>query len=133
MDEFIGGLINTLFCFIYSSLYAMVVTYIAQLRGKISRLMMENVNLFDKMHEGMIVVSAEDSLNLRFASKPAISLLKQKPESEVGGTVVVADGLSSDASKDHISASDLKKKLFEPVSMTLSVAENLQSEQRQTF
>ena len=95
--------------------------------------MMENFNLFDKMHEGMVVVSAENSLNLRFASKPAISLLKQKPESEVRSTFVVDGGLSPDSREDRIGASDLKKKLFEPVSMTISGAENLQSEQRHSL
>lgn len=38
----------------------MVVTYIAQIRGKMSQLLIENLNLLNKMHEGIIVVSEKD-------------------------------------------------------------------------
>ena len=33
--------------------------------------MTENMNLFDRMHEGLVVVSEEDQ-TLQFASKPAV-------------------------------------------------------------
>ena len=45
----------------------MVVTYIAQIRGKMSQLLIENLNLLNKMHEGIIVVSEKDQ-SLKFAS-----------------------------------------------------------------
>ena len=45
----------------------MIVTYIAQIRGKMSLLMKENLNLLNKMHEGIIVVSEKDK-SLQFAS-----------------------------------------------------------------
>ena len=38
--------------------------------------MIENMKLIDKMHEGIIVVSEKDH-DIKFANKPAISLLKQ--------------------------------------------------------
>ena len=38
----------------------MVVTYIAQIRGKMSQLLIENLSLLNKMHEGIIVVSEKD-------------------------------------------------------------------------
>ena len=38
----------------------MVVTYIAQIRGKMSQLLIENLNLLNKMHEGIILVSEKD-------------------------------------------------------------------------
>lgn len=39
---------------------------------------MENLNLLNKMHEGLIVVEDND-LELKIASMPAIHLLKQLP------------------------------------------------------
>lgn len=58
---------------------SMVVTYIAQLKGKMSKLMKENLNLLNKMNEGLIVVSEKDR-SLQFASNPAVRLLKQLPQ-----------------------------------------------------
>ena len=56
----IGKLLNSLFLFLILSIVGMVVTYIAQIRGKMSRLLIENLNLLNKMHEGIIVVSEKD-------------------------------------------------------------------------
>lgn len=50
---------------------SLIVTYIAQIRGKIGTLMFENLNLLDGMHEGLIVLSSDDNLTLQFANKPA--------------------------------------------------------------
>ena len=63
-----------LLIFIALSFMAMVVTYIAQIRHKMNRLMGENLNLFDKMHEGIIVLSKQDRV-IQFASRPAVKLL----------------------------------------------------------
>ncbi len=38
---------------------AMLSTYVAVLRGRITNLMTENVNLFDKMSEGLIVLARD--------------------------------------------------------------------------
>ena len=63
------------------TLFWMVMTYIAQIKGQLLQLMTENMNLFDKMHEGLVVVS-EDDQTLQFASKSAVSLLTEKPVKE---------------------------------------------------
>ena len=55
----------------------MLLTYIAQIRGRMAYLVVENLNLLDKMHEGLIVVSKAD-LTLKFASKPAVRLFKSE-------------------------------------------------------
>lgn len=43
-----------------------------------SKLIIENLNLLNKMHEGLIVVSKKDRA-LKFASRPAIRYLNTKP------------------------------------------------------
>ena len=62
-------------CFILLTTVAMLTTYIAQIRGKISYLVVENLKLLNKMHEGLVVVSETD-MSLKFASLPAIRILK---------------------------------------------------------
>ena len=56
----IGKLLNSLFLFQMCSIFSMLVTYIVQIRGKMSQLFLENLNLLNKMHEGIIVVSEKD-------------------------------------------------------------------------
>ena len=56
----------------------MLLAYIARIRGKLSYLVIENMNLLNKMSEGLIVMSESD-LSLRFASLPAVRLMKQLP------------------------------------------------------
>lgn len=56
----------------------MLLAYIARIRGKLSYLVIENMNLLNKMSEGLIVLSESD-LSLRFASLPAVRLMKQLP------------------------------------------------------
>jgi len=63
------------------TLLGMVVVYIVQIKGQLVKLMVENLNLLDKMDEGLIVISEKD-LSIRFASRPAVALLKQLPKSE---------------------------------------------------
>ena len=41
----------------------MIITYIVRIRGKMAYLVIENLNLLNKMHEGLIVVE-EDNLSL---------------------------------------------------------------------
>ena len=61
--------------FVTSTLLSMMLTYIAQIRGGMVKLMAENLNLLDRMHEGLIVISEKD-YSLQFASRPAVELLK---------------------------------------------------------
>ena len=48
---------NALFGTAIMVLLATLVTYVAVLRGNLANLMNENIKLFDKMSEGMIVLS----------------------------------------------------------------------------
>ena len=71
----LSKLFNVVSLLIFITLIGMLVTYIAHIKGKMNQLMVENLNLLDRMHEGLIVVSEKDR-NLKFASDPAIRLLK---------------------------------------------------------
>jgi len=62
--------------FIFLSTFSMVITYIARTRGKMNFLIIENHNLLNKMHEGLVLVDEED-MNLTFATTPAATLLTQ--------------------------------------------------------
>ena len=53
-------ILNCVVIFIYCTMLGMIVTYVAQIRGKMSTLMIENLNLLNKMHEGLIVIAEED-------------------------------------------------------------------------
>ena len=53
-------ILNALFCFTILTIISMLVTYIAMLRSKMNQLMKENLNLLDKMHEGLVVLSQVD-------------------------------------------------------------------------
>ena len=57
---------------------SIVLSYIAQIRGRLAYIVRENINLLNKMHEGLIVLSESDS-SLKFASRPAVQFLKQLP------------------------------------------------------
>ena len=74
-----GKMLNGLFCFAILTILSMIVTYIAMIRGRMSKLIVENLNLLDKMHEGLIVLSESDK-SIQLASKPAVYLLKQLPQ-----------------------------------------------------
>ena len=46
---------------VVSSVHVIVLTYIATIRGKMRKLMLENFTLFNKMNEGLIVLSKSDN------------------------------------------------------------------------
>ena len=46
----------------------MMIVYIAKLKSRITILLEENISLLDKMHEGLIVVSKDENMSLKFAS-----------------------------------------------------------------
>lgn len=60
----------------------MLLAYVARIRGKLSYLVIENMNLLNKMSEGLIVLSESD-LYLQFASMPAVRLMKQLPSQKL--------------------------------------------------
>ena len=65
-------------------------------------LMIENLNLLNKMNEGLIVVAEEDQ-SLKVVNKPAKSLLKQTKST-------MKDG--SDSNKIIVDQNDMNKPLF---------------------
>ena len=77
-SKIISRSVDIFYVFALNTILSLLLTYIAHLRGKMSKLMVENLNLLNKMHEGLIVVSEKDKI-VKFASKPAINLLKQMP------------------------------------------------------
>ena len=60
-------ILNSAVFFVVATVLSMTITYIAQIRGKMNKLMLENLNLFNKMNEGLIVISEKDK-SLKFAS-----------------------------------------------------------------
>ena len=54
----VGGKIFTaLAVFLILSVFGMLVIYIVQIRGKLAQLMVDNLNLLNGMHEGLVVLS----------------------------------------------------------------------------
>lgn len=56
----LGQLFHSVFALFFLMFSGMLVTYIAQIRGKLDKLIAENFNLFDRMHEGLIIISQID-------------------------------------------------------------------------
>ena len=103
-------------CFVFLSTSSMIITYIVRIRGKMAYLVIENLNLLNKMHEGLIVVD-EDNLSLQFASMPAVNLIKQSTNS----TTIAAnlDQSNQDGLKSSIQQDDLSLPIFTPTKMSL--------------
>ena len=100
-----GKLLNGLFCFTICTILSMLITYIAIIRSRMSKLMVENINLLDKMHEGLVVLSESD-YSIQLASKPAVHLLRQLPHE-------AADASKSKSSDNlQIDDTDLERPLF---------------------
>ena len=68
--------------FVFLTTVSMLITYIARIRGKLNYQAIENVNLLNKMHEGLIVLSESD-LSLKFANLPAVQQIKQMPSKDM--------------------------------------------------
>ena len=92
-----------------------------------SHLIKENVILFDRMHEGLIVISEADK-RLTFASKPAIQLLQVESvntPSKTSSNPLVGDQKNQSKSsvlgdnKLDFEESSLQKALFIPTTESL--------------
>ena len=70
-----GKFFTVLVCFLFLTGASMLFTYGAQIRSRMTQLIIENLSLLDKMHEGLIVITESDR-KLKFASTPAVRLLK---------------------------------------------------------
>ena len=69
-----GKLMDIFICFFMMNGLNICFMYIVQIRSKLSQLINENLNLLDKMHEGLIVLSSSD-MELKLASRPAVRLI----------------------------------------------------------
>ena len=78
LNEVFVRLTDSLFVFIVCMTLALIITYIKLIRGRMSQLIIENINLLNKMNEGLIVVSEKNEI-VKVINKPALSLLKQIP------------------------------------------------------
>ena len=63
-----GAIVNALACTLILTALCMMIVYIAKLKSHITILLEENISLLDKMHEGLIVVSKDENMSLKFAS-----------------------------------------------------------------
>ena len=108
-----GSILNAFFLFCIVAVLSMMVTYIVQLKGKLAKIIFENVCLFDKMHEGIIVVSQHD-LSLQFASRPAIDLLLQQPNANFKRSIEILQH-----HPQTVSRQDLQKPIFEPIVLSV--------------
>ena len=55
------------------------------IKGQMSELMKENLNLLNKMHEGLIVLSEKDD-SLQVVNKPALNLLNKIPNVDLSSS-----------------------------------------------
>ena len=78
--------------------------------------MVENLTLFDKMHEGLIVLSQKDR-TLQFASKPAIWLIKQvMSKTDISAIEDMPERLSG----YQLTEADFEKRMFEETKISMN-------------
>ena len=70
-----GKILEVVICFFMMNGLNICFMYIVQTRSKLSHLIKENLNLLDKMHEGLIVLSSGD-MEFKLASRPAVRLIQ---------------------------------------------------------
>ena len=82
--DIVSKVTSILYTVVMLTVLSMAITYVAQIKGKMSVLMVENLNLLDRMDEGLIVLSTDsssgNSRNVEFTSEPAINLFYDKAE-----------------------------------------------------
>ena len=69
----------------YLSQIGNIVMHINLNKGQMSELMKENLNLLNKMHEGLIVLSEKDD-SLQVVNKPALNLLNKIPNVDLSSS-----------------------------------------------
>ena len=86
----------------------------------------DNLSLIDKMHEGLIVLSEQD-MSLVFASIPAVHLLQQRPklqhEAETPRDTKIKNQMHL-ACSFPLKQSDLLKPMFQPTKVSLNANES---------
>ena len=56
---------------VFLTTISMMITYIVRIRSRMSYLVVENINLLNKMNEGLVVIDNNDR-SLKFANIPAV-------------------------------------------------------------
>ena len=112
-------ILNTFFCFIVLTIMGMMVTYIAQIRGKLTSLIAERLTLFDKMHEGLILLDAIDN-SLIMASQPAAHLLKKGYAQQQPQRLNESSFCGPQAARQELVEADMLVPLFKPQSVTIN-------------
>ncbi len=128
MAVVIAKLLNCVAAFAILTIYGMVLTYIAQIKSELVELMNENICLFDKMHEGVAIVTESDQ-SLQFLNKPAVDLLLQKPER---GILDVTGKLST-TSMIELQETHFRKPIFHPLQIGVESVQNLDQYQSDAF
>ena len=77
-QNIIVAFLNPIFATAAITSMGVMLTYIVQIRARLATLVDENLNLLNRMHEGLVMLSRKDR-KLFFASTPAITLLNQLP------------------------------------------------------
>ena len=77
----IRKLLYTVFTLLLLVCTGVLIVYITQIRAKLVMLLIGNLSLFDKMHEGIIVLARKDK-SLKFTSEPAVRLLKKQSSTD---------------------------------------------------
>ena len=96
----------------------MCLTYIGIIRGKKNHLVIENLRLLDKMHEGIMVVSMDD-LSLKFANKPAKRILKQQQKTVDTSFTDISDQKAK-KEENLLGGKDLDKKMFKLTKISIA-------------
>jgi hypothetical protein len=116
----IEKILNCFWAFVLITIYGMLLIYIVQIKSQLVDLVKENINLFDRMHEGVVLVSESDQ-SLQFASNPAVNLLLQEPERGI-----LESNLTLNNSKaSSVSQKDLSKPIFYPLEVSVKNVQNL--------
>ena len=97
---------NLILSWIFVTNIQLLVTYVVVIRRRMHDMIGENVKLFDRIHEGLIVIS-DDNEQLQFANQPAISLLTRN---------------TTDDQTWHFQESDLNTKIFQKTTFALNRA-----------
>lgn len=129
----LARLIDSILLALILTITSMVFGYIAMIRGRLHRVMIGDLDLMNKMHEGMIVVSKEER-KLQFASKPAVKILQSEPLEASKLGVVDRSAQSDNQSNSFkdlknplscLNSSDLRREIFKPTTVSVNTAASL--------
>ena len=89
MKDVQNGIFNAFFAAAVLIVISMAITYIAQLKGRITKLMLENTNLLNRINEGLIVLP-QDRIYPTFTNKSAKRIFARSKQ--ISDSLVSEDG-----------------------------------------